>query len=71
MMFYPFVVLLKEVMLNGNIGKFHMEQVVWHNAHWCTWGREEHFDAIFPQLYETFLPSSIARAKAMGWEGAR
>ena len=48
-----------------------MEMVIWHNAHWVTWGREEHFDAIFPALYETLLPSSIERAKNMGWEGAR
>ncbi|KAI3327820.1 Six-hairpin glycosidase-like protein [Xylariaceae sp. AK1471] len=59
------------LMNNGWYGKFHMEQVLWHNAHWCTWGREEYFDDIFPELYETFLPSSIKRAKAMGWEGAR
>ncbi|KAI1281758.1 Six-hairpin glycosidase-like protein [Xylaria sp. FL0933] len=59
------------LMNNGWYGKFHMEQVLWHNAHWCTWGRLEHFDNIFPELYETFLPSSMARAKAMGWEGAR
>ncbi|KAI8634257.1 Six-hairpin glycosidase-like protein [Xylariaceae sp. FL1651] len=59
------------LMNNGWYGKFHMEQVVWHNAQWCTWGREKHFDDIFPEVYETFLPSSLARAKAMGWEGAR
>ncbi|KAI1179709.1 Six-hairpin glycosidase-like protein [Nemania sp. FL0916] len=59
------------LMNNGWYGKFHMEQVYWHNVHWCTWGREQHFDDIFPALYETFLPSSIARAKSMGWEGAR
>ncbi|KAI1426254.1 Six-hairpin glycosidase-like protein [Xylaria sp. FL1777] len=59
------------LMNNGWYGKFHMEQVLWHNAHWCTWGRTEHFDNMFPELYETFLPSSAARAKAMGWEGAR
>ncbi|KAI0877090.1 Six-hairpin glycosidase-like protein [Hypoxylon argillaceum] len=59
------------LMNNGWYGKFHMEQVLWHNAHWCTWGRETHFDDAFPQLYETFLPSSIERAKLMGWEGAR
>ena len=53
------------------IGKFHMEMVVWHNAHWATWGRQKFFDDIFPALYETLLPSSIARAKAMGWDGAR
>lgn len=52
-------------------GKFHMEMVVWHNAHWATWGRQEFFDDIFPELYETLLPSSLARAQSMGWEGAR
>lgn len=52
-------------------GKFHMEMVIWHNAHWATWGRQEQFDNIFPELYEALLPSSIARAKSMGWDGAR
>ncbi|KAH8593587.1 Six-hairpin glycosidase-like protein [Bisporella sp. PMI_857] len=59
------------LMNNGWYGKFHMEMVIWHNAHWSTWGRQEHFDNIFPELYETFLPKSLARAKTMGWEGAR
>ncbi|GFF70426.1 hypothetical protein IFM60648_03170 [Aspergillus lentulus] len=59
------------LMNNGWYGKFHMEMVVWHNAHWATWGRQEHFDNIFPALYESLLPSSLARAKAMGWDGAR
>ncbi|KAL4799499.1 Six-hairpin glycosidase-like protein [Aspergillus venezuelensis] len=59
------------LMNNGWYGKFHMEMLIWHNAHWVTWGREEHFDAIFPALYETLLPSSLERAKKMGWEGAR
>lgn len=48
-----------------------MEMVIWHNAHWATWGRQKYFDNIFPELYETMLPSSLARAKSMGWEGAR
>ncbi|KZL82448.1 six-hairpin glycosidase-like protein [Colletotrichum incanum] len=52
-------------------GKFHMEMVVWHNAHWVTWGRKKYFDNIFPALYETLLPSSVARANTMGWVGAR
>lgn len=52
-------------------GKFHMEVVVLHNAHWVTWGRKKYFDDIFPALYETLLPSSLDRAKNMGWEGAR
>jgi len=59
------------LMNNGWYGKFHMEMVVWHNAHWATWGRQQYFDAIFPELYESLLPSSLARAKSMGWEGAR
>ncbi|KAF2179861.1 hypothetical protein K469DRAFT_673693 [Zopfia rhizophila CBS 207.26] len=59
------------LMNNGWYGKFHMEMVVWHNAHWCTWARQKYFDDIFPELYEVLLPSSFARAKAMGWEGAR
>lgn len=52
-------------------GKFHMEVVVLHNAHWITWGRKKYFDDIFPALYETLLSSSLDRAKNMGWEGAR
>lgn len=45
--------------------------VVWHEAHWATWGRQKYFDAVFPEIYKKLLPSSIARAAAMGWEGAR
>jgi hypothetical protein len=59
------------LMNNGWYGKFHMEMVVWHQAHWATWGRQKYFDAIFPAVYEALLPTSVARAKKMGWEGAR
>ncbi|RMZ37676.1 hypothetical protein CA14_004839 [Aspergillus flavus] len=59
------------LMNNGWYGKFHMEMVIWHNAHWATWGRQEQFDSIFPELYDTLLPSSFARARSMGWDGAR
>lgn len=48
-----------------------MEMVVWHAAHWSTWGRQKYFDNIFPEIYERLLPSSLARAAEMGWEGAR
>lgn len=61
----------RPIIAESHLGKFHMEMVVWHNAHWSTWGRQEHFDDIFPELYERLLPSSLARAKNMGWEGAR
>ncbi|KAK2049489.1 hypothetical protein LZ31DRAFT_622651 [Colletotrichum somersetense] len=59
------------LMNNGWYGKFHMEMVVWHNAHWVTWGRKKYFDNIFPSLYDALLPSSLARANRMGWAGAR
>ncbi|KAI0573018.1 hypothetical protein TUN199_10237 [Pyrenophora tritici-repentis] len=59
------------LMNNGWYGKFHMEMVIWHNAHWATWGKQKYFDNVFPALYETLLPSSLARAQYMGWEGAR
>ncbi|KAI0025779.1 Six-hairpin glycosidase-like protein [Xylariomycetidae sp. FL0641] len=59
------------LMNNGWYGKFHMEMVVFHNAHWSTWGRQQYFDRVFPKLYETLLPSSLARAESMGWQGAR
>jgi hypothetical protein len=48
-----------------------MEMVIWHAAHWSTWGRQKIFDGMFPAVYEALLPSSIERASAMGWEGAR
>lgn len=56
---------------NGWYGKFHMEMVVWHCAHWATWGRQSLFDGIFPGIYERFLGSSRERARRMGWDGAR
>ncbi|KAK8104827.1 Six-hairpin glycosidase-like protein [Apiospora kogelbergensis] len=59
------------LMNNGWYGKFHMEMVVWHCAHWATWGRQALFDGVFPGVYETFLESSVARAGRMGWAGAR
>ncbi|KAH8680180.1 Six-hairpin glycosidase-like protein [Ilyonectria robusta] len=59
------------LMNNGWYGKFHMEMVLWHCAHWVSWGREKYFHNIFPALYESLLPSSMDRARRMGWKGAR
>ncbi|KAK7223068.1 hypothetical protein V2G26_011071 [Clonostachys chloroleuca] len=59
------------LVFNGWWGKFHLEMVVWHCAHWVTWGRQKYFDNIFPAVYESLLPSSGDRAKRMGWAGAR
>ena len=48
-----------------------MEMVVWHSAHWALWGKPAYLSNIFPGLYSRLLPSSLARAQSMGWEGAR
>lgn len=48
-----------------------MEMVVWHSAHWVSWGREKYFHDIFPAAYEKLLETSLDRAAKMGWEGAR
>lgn len=59
------------LMNNGWYGKAHFEMFLWHHAHWATWGRQSFFDDIFPAVYKQLLPSSLARAESMGWEGAR
>lgn len=59
------------LMNNGWYGKAHFEMFIWHHAHWATWGRQKFFDNIFPEVYTALLPSSLARAQTMGWEGAR
>lgn len=53
------------------VGKFHMEMIVWHSAHWISWGRDQYLHNIFPVIYEKLQPKSLTRAKKMGWEGAR
>ena len=48
-----------------------MEMLIWHLGHWSTWSREKFIQRIVPAIYERFLPTSIERARKMGWEGAR
>jgi hypothetical protein len=33
--------------------------------------KQRYFDGVFPKVYETLLPSLLARAKSMRWEGAQ
>ena len=55
---------------NGWYGRFHMEMVWWHAAHWALWNR-------FPQLqgnlsvYQKFFPQALQLAKEQGYRGAR
>jgi hypothetical protein len=55
---------------NGWYGKFHMEMVFWHLAHWTVWNKWSLYDRSI-DVYSRFLPSSFDRAKHQGYEGAR
>lgn len=55
---------------NGWYGKFHMEMVFWHLAHWTVWNKWSLYDRSIG-VYERFLPTSIERAKNQGYQGAR
>ncbi|KAJ8109751.1 hypothetical protein OPT61_g7227 [Boeremia exigua] len=55
---------------NGWYGKFHLEMVFWHLAHWMSWSKWDLYDRSIG-FYSRFLPSSIARAEKQGYDGAR
>ncbi|KAI4680878.1 uncharacterized protein J4E88_005380 [Alternaria novae-zelandiae] len=55
---------------NGWYGKFHLEMVFWHLAHWMFWEKWDLYDRSIG-VYERFLPSSFERAEKQGYEGAR
>ncbi|KAF2011595.1 hypothetical protein BU24DRAFT_426664 [Aaosphaeria arxii CBS 175.79] len=55
---------------NGWYGKFHMEMVFWHLAHWTLWNKWNLYDRSIG-VYERFLPTSIERARDQGCDGAR
>ncbi|RDL36534.1 Uncharacterized protein BP5553_05886 [Venustampulla echinocandica] len=56
---------------NGWYGKFHMEMVLWHLLQWARWGKWSLLDRSIPHVYDRFLPTSIERARDMGYKGAR
>ncbi|KAI8939688.1 hypothetical protein NX059_003446 [Plenodomus lindquistii] len=55
---------------NGWYGKFHMEMVFWHLTHWMFWQKWDLYNRSIG-VYKRFLPSSIERAFAQGYTGAR
>lgn len=56
---------------NGWYGKFHLEMVLWHTLPFARWGRFPLFSRSQPSTYTAFLPSSLSRAAAQGYRGAR
>lgn len=55
---------------NSWYGKFHMEMLLWHSAHWALWNRWSPFYGA-SHVYARLLPSATARAKSQGYAGAR
>jgi hypothetical protein len=55
---------------NGWHGKYHMEMIWWHAAHYALWNRWEPWDAVM-SVYDRMLPSARAVAKAQDYAGAR
>jgi hypothetical protein len=55
---------------NGWYGKFHLEMALWHSIHWPLWGRQSLLDRSVGQ-YQKFLATSVERARAQGYQGAR
>ncbi|KAF8582067.1 hypothetical protein K439DRAFT_1352192 [Ramaria rubella] len=47
---------------NGWYGKFHLEMVFWHMAHWSLWSKQNILNQI-TSVYSRFLPTSIQRAQ--------
>ena len=56
---------------NGWYGKFHMEMIVWHNMHYLLWAKPQYVSQMLPGMYQRFLATSLARAREMGYNGAR
>lgn len=55
---------------NGWYGKFHLEMVFWHLAHWMFWSKWDLYDRSIG-FYSRFMLSSYERAEAQGYDGAR
>ncbi|KAJ5532752.1 hypothetical protein N7494_009304 [Penicillium frequentans] len=56
---------------NGWYGKFHLEMFLWHSLQFARWGHYDLLARSAPGTYQRFLQSSIDRATAQGYEGAR
>lgn len=55
---------------NGWFGKFHMEMVWWHKAHWALWNRWSELSPSL-EIYRKLIKNSVALAKSQGYKGAR
>ncbi|GAP88999.1 putative six-hairpin glycosidase-like protein [Rosellinia necatrix] len=56
---------------NGWYGKFHLEMILWHLLHFARWDKYPLLRRSVPRIYDAYLPSSLDRAGAQGYAGAR
>jgi hypothetical protein len=56
---------------NGWYGKFHLEMTLWHSLPFARWNQFPLLWRSQPSMYHRFLASSIDRAAAQGYQGAR
>lgn len=56
---------------NGWYGKFHLEMCLWHSLPFARWNQFPLLGRSQPSMYHRFLASSIVRAAAQGYKGAR
>lgn len=56
---------------NGWYGKFHLEMILWHLLHFARWNQFPLLWRSLPNTYAQYLDSSVSRAKAQGYDGAR
>lgn len=56
---------------NGWYGKFHLEMLLWHSLPFARWNQFPLLWRSQPNMYQRFLSSSLDRAKAQGYKGAR
>lgn len=55
---------------NGWFGRFHMEMVWWHAAHYALWNRWSEVNPSFT-IYDKLLKNATQLAKSEGYKGAR
>lgn len=55
---------------NGWYGRYHLEMVWWHAAHWALWNRWAELNRSI-DFYKSVLPGAEALATAQGYKGAR
>jgi hypothetical protein len=55
---------------NGWFGRYHLEMVWWHAAHWAMWNRWNELDKSM-HFYHDLLPGAQKLAESEGYKGAR